>query len=139
MATTTLNILPEGRTEENLRADAALVGGYIESINSKVEIDKVTIEDFESDLLTEAERDAYTYPDNVIDGTVKKLPYTQPDDTIMYKISYQTSTTTTIPNPEYLSEQDFGAIAVQRKFGALDSEMSGAANAIRAQEAYSNI
>lgn len=128
MATITFELKTQGRTADDFYKDVALTNGYETTVESTV------VEDTETDLLTEQERDDYVYPDNVVEGSKSVLPYTQDDSTVMYKISYQTSITTIEPNP--ITDIEFGKIVSDKKFAGEDIELQGNAVKARARGDY---
>lgn len=119
MNTITFNLI-EGRTEDEMYIDIALLNDYSSTIEN--------IETFTQEGLTNQELIDFVYPVTVVEDSKKVFTL----EGGLFNIEYKTSTT--IPNP--ITNIVFGKDLAVKKFGKEDSTIIGDAALLRAQLGY---
>lgn len=112
------------RTADDVYNDTALLNDYQTTLTSEEEVVK--------EGLTEAEKDAYVYPDTVVESSKKVEQFTREDGSVDFTIRYTKTVTTA--NPE--TQLEFGKRLVQKEFAVRDSKLAGDAESKRAEIEY---
>lgn len=112
------------RTASDVYKDTALLNGYESELTS--------IEEVKEEGLTEAERNAYKYPSDMVAGSNKVEKFTREDGTVDFTVTYKKEVKT--PNPE--TAEQFGKKLVQKEFAVRDSQLAGDAEKKRAELEY---